>query len=299
MNRKRLIKSINREGLNQRFLRVIAGVALAVTGAQAACPKYSEISLVAAAYKSKLPIKPIENLSNVIEAYCAQGKLTAEIGRTKGIQAGYKAGYTSLSTRPGTDVDRPLRGLLFQNMFLTDGAIVPADFGARPRFSADLIAVVKDEDIKSAITPLAALEHISHFLPFIDLSDLMLEDGAPIDMLNLIATNIGSRWGVLGKPIAVEATQEFLTLLETMTIVIQDEKGDTIGRGKGSDVLGHPMNAVMWIVKDLEHSAQRVQPGDKLGVGAFFPAGTPQAGLSIKVTYQGLPGDPTVSVRFE
>ena len=272
---------------------------LAVSSAQADCPKYSAISSVVAAYKARLPIKPIENLSNVMEAYCAQGMLAAEIGRTKGTQAGYKAGYTSLSTRPGTGVDRPLRGFLFQNMFLSDGAVVPANFGARPRFSADLIAVVKDGDIKSAVTRLDALAHVSHFLPFIDLSDLMLEEGTPTDMFSLIATNIGSRWGVLGQPIAVEATQEFLTLLETMTIIMEDQKGGLIGRGKGSDVLGHPMNAVMWMVRDLEHFAQPVQPGDKLGVGAFFPAGTPQAGLSVKVTYQGLPGDPTVSVRFE
>ncbi len=274
-------------------------IVFAAVGAEAACPKYEVISAAAAAYKARLPIPPFQNLHNVIEAYCAQGKLAAEIGRTKGIQAGYKAGYTSLSTRPGTDVDRPLRGYLFQNMFLTDGAVVPANFGARPRFSADLIAVVKDHDIKSALTPLDALAHISHFLPFIDLSDLMLEEGTPTDMLNLIATNIGSRWGVLGQPIAVEATKEFLMQLETMTIVMEDQKGELIGRGKGSDVLGHPINSIMWIVRDLEHFAQRVQPGDKLGVGAFFPAATPQAGLSIKVTYQGLPGDPTVSVRFE
>jgi 2-keto-4-pentenoate hydratase len=272
---------------------------LAAANVQADCPKYEEINLIVAAYAAKTPIKPIENLNNVIEAYCAQGKLAAQIGRSKGIQAGFKAGYTSLNTRPGTDVDRPLRGFLFRNMFLQDGAVIAANFGARPRFAADLIAVVKDGDLSSAATPLDALEHISHFLPFIDLSDLMVEEGAPTDMLNLIATNIGSRWGVLGKPIAVEATQEFLTLLETMTVVMEDEKGETIGSGKGSDVLGHPMNSVMWIVRDLEHAAQRVQKGDKLGVGAFFPAGTPQAGRGIKVTYQGLPGDPSVSVRFE
>ena len=277
----------------------VAVLGLVSANVHAGCPKYDEINAIVDAYAAKQAIKPIENLGNVIEAYCAQGKLAAQIGRTKGTQAGFKAGYTSLNTRTGTDVDRPLRGFLFQNMFLSDGAVVPANFGARPRFAADLIAVAKDDGLHSATTTLEALEHISHFLPFIDLSDLMLEEGTPTNMLNLIATNIGSRWGVLGKPIAVEATPEFLALLESMTVVMEDDKGETIGRGKGSDVLGHPINSVMWIVRDLEHAAQRVQQGDKLGVGAFFPARTPQAGCSIKVTYRGLPGDPSVSVRFE
>lgn len=284
-------------------MRAIAMIAvlfgLASTDIHAICPKYEEINEIVSAYVAKTPIKPIENLKNILEAYCAQGKLAAQIGRMKGTQAGFKAGYTSLSTRLDTDVDRPLRGFLFRNMFLSDGAVVPANFGARPRISADLIAVVKDGDLHRAATPLEALEHISHFLPFIDLSDLMVEEGVSNDMLNRIATNIGSRWGVLGKPIAVESTQEFLTMLETMVVVMQDDTGATIGRGKGSDVLGHPMNSVLWIVRDLEQAAQRIQPDDKIGVGAFFPAGTPQAGRSVKVTYQGLPGDPTVSVKFE
>jgi 2-keto-4-pentenoate hydratase len=284
--------------VKNKWLEIVA-LFFVATNVHAVCPKYEEINLIVAAYVAKTPIKPIENLKNVLEAYCAQGKIAAQIGRIKGVQAGFKAGYTSLSTRLDTGVDQPLRGFLFQNMFLRDGAVVPANFGARPRFSADLIAVAKDDDLHRAATPLEALEHISHFLPFIDLSDLMIEEGASNDMLNRIATNIGSRWGVLGKPIAVESTQEFLTLLENMVVIMQDESGATIGRGKGSDVLGHPMNAVLWIVRDLEQSAQRIQQDDKIGVGAFFPAGTPEAGRVVKVTYQGLPGDPTVSVRFE
>ncbi len=283
----------------KNYLTSAVAIFLSATSVQADCPKFEEINSIVAAYEAKLPIKPIPNLRSLLEAYCAQGKLAAQIGRIKGTQAGFKAGYTSLSTRSGTDVDRPLRGFLFQNMFLKDGSVISANFGARPRYAADLIAVVKDDDLNTAVTSMDALEHISYFLPFIDLSDLIVEEGAPTDMFNLIATNIGSRWGVLGEPITVEATEEFLTRLETMTIVIEDEKGETIGRGKGSDVLGHPMNSVLWMVRDLAHSAQRVQQGDKLGVGAFFPAGTPQAGRAIKVTYQGLPGDPSVSVRFE
>ena len=283
----------------KNYLTSAVAIFLSATSVQADCPKFEEINSIVAAYEAKLPIKPIPNLRSLLDAYCAQGKLAAQIGRIKGTQAGFKAGYTSLSTRSGTDVDRPLRGFLFQNMFLKDGSVISANFGARPRYAADLIAVVKDDDLNTAVTSLDALEHISYFLPFIDLSDLIVEEGAPTNMFNLIATNIGSRWGVLGEPITVEATEEFLTRLETMTIVIEDEKGEAIGCGKGSDVLGHPMNSVMWMVRDLAHSAQRVQQGDKLGVGAFFPAGTPRAGRGVKVTYQGLPGDPTVSVRFE
>ena len=271
----------------------------AISNVHAGCPKFEDINLMVDAYIAHRPIKAVENLTSMIDAYCTQGRLAAQISRSKGLQAGFKASFTSVSTRAGTNVDRPLYGYLFQNMFLRDGAVIPANFGSRPRYAADLIAVAKDDGLTSAQTPMQALEHIEHFLPFIDLSDLIVDESASANMLQLIATNLGSRWGVLGKPIAVEATQEFLTMLETMTIVMQDQNGETLGQGHGNDVLGHPMKSVMWIVTELEHAAQRVQQGDKLGVGAFFSALQPKAGQKITVTYRGLPGDPTVSVKFE
>mgnify|MGYP003444248371 CR=1 FL=1 len=99
----------------------LAALLFVATSVHAVCPKNEEINSIVAAYIAKTPIKPIENLKNILEAYCAQGKLAAQIGRTKGTQAGFKVGYTSLSTRLDTDVDRPLRGFFFQNMFLRRG----------------------------------------------------------------------------------------------------------------------------------------------------------------------------------
>ena len=44
--------------------------------------------------------------------------------------------------------------------------------------------------------------------------------------------------------------------------------------------------------------AVKLKPGDVLSLGSFTPPLTPRPGLAVTVRYEGLPGNPAVSVRF-
>ena len=59
------------------------------------------------------------------------------------------------------------------------------------------------------------------------------------------------------------------------------------------------MNAVLWLVKDLKASGIALKKGDLLSLGSFSKLLPPKSGTSAKVTYEGLPGNPSVSVRFK
>ncbi len=264
----------------------------------AACPTRMEVMAVVAAYINKTPMDSLSRLRNMDDAYCAQGMIAAEIGRSMGVMSGYKAAFTSDSVRAQYQTGHSHRGFLYEKMFLKNGTTVASDFGARPQVAADLIAVVKDYQLHDARTPLEALSHLSHIVPFIELSDLMLDQNQTVTTLNLVATNMGTRMGVLGTPIPVHATQDFLDGLASMVVVMRDQDGNELGRARGSEMLGNPIAAIQWLAKDLADNAQRIQMNDRISVGAFFPAGTPKPGLAIHVQYQGLPGDPSVVVKF-
>jgi 2-keto-4-pentenoate hydratase len=272
---------------------------LGSANAHAGCPTHEEVLGYVAAYANRQPVAPIAHIKTSMEAYCAQGMVAAAIGRAMGVPAGYKAAYTSHSVQEQSGIKAPIRAFLFEHMFLQNGAVVPVNFGARPQISADLIAVVRDANIQDARTPLEVLEHVSHVVPFIELSDAMLGENQPVTAFALIATNVGTRYGVLGAPIPVEPTQEFLDQLAAMRVVMTDTAGNELGHGEGKAMLGHPLNSVLWLGADLAYNAQRIQPGDMLGLGAFFPPSLPKAGLGVTVRYLGLPGDPSVSVSFE
>lgn len=287
----------------QGLLRAAMGsltllVCIASGGAWARCPNPDEVMAVAAAYFSKTPAEPIAALRGERDAYCAQGLVAAEIGRSMGTIVGYKAAFTSDRVRTQFGSEGPHRGFLYEKMFLKDGATVNARFGARPQVVADLILVIKDYRIHDALTPLEVLNHVSHVVPFIELSDLIWNTADNTTALEMVAANMGTRMGVLGTPIPVQATQTFLDGLAEMVVVMRDQDGNELGRAPGSDVLGNPIAAVQWLAKELAHNGQRIQMDDRVSVGAFFPATTPVQGMVVTVQYQGLPGDPSVAVRF-
>jgi len=175
---------------------------------------------------------------------------------------------------------------------------VPADFGARPVFEPDLIAVVKDAAIHEARTHLEVLKSLSLVVPFIELPDLLVAEGQPLSGSLLTMLNVGARLGVVGKGIPVKPTAEFAAALANMQVVTLDATGKELARGPGTAILGHPLNAVIWLAEDLGKSRIRLKPGDMLSLGAFSAPLQPRPGLAITVRYFGLPGDPSVSVRF-
>jgi hypothetical protein len=81
-----------------------------------------------------------------------------------------------------------------------------------------------------------------------------------------------------------------------MTARTADSTGKEIGAAKGTAILGHPLNAVIWLAADLKKDSITLQPSDLLSLGAFG-MGPAEAGKTVRVTYEGLPVNPQVGVR--
>lgn len=233
------------------------------------------------------------------DGVCGRDKFTNFLSQNYGKVIGYKAGLTNPAVQKRFNHANPVRGTLFEKMLLQDGAEVPAKFGARPLFEADMVMEVKDAGINNAKTPLEALQHISRIYPFIELPDLLVQDPAKITGPSLVYSNVGARLGVLGKPIAVKATPELVNALANMTVRLVDQDGKELDTAKGSAILEQPLNAVLWLVKDLNASGISLKKGDLLSLGSFSRLLPPKSGTGAKAIYEGLPGNPTVSVRFK
>lgn len=89
-----------------------------------------------------------------------------------------------------------------------------------------------------------------------------------------------------------------LDTLADMTVRLVDENGKELDAAKGTAILGHPIDAVLWLVEDLQRAGITLKKGDLLSLGSFSKPLAPKAGGSAKVIYEGLPGTPSVSVRF-
>jgi 2-keto-4-pentenoate hydratase len=265
--------------------------------AQAACPDEAAMGRLAEALVDNRPSLPIAGMTSLADGQCAQDRLVPLLAAQWGRPVGYKVGLTNAAAQQRFGVAHPVTGTIFEGTIrLRDGAEVPARFGAVPTVEADLLVRIRDEGIAQAGRDrVALLRHIDQVIPFIEMPDLVLSGG--MDGPNLLAINVGARLGVLGAPIAPEATEAFAARLASMTVVLASDQRE-LARAPGTALLGHPLDVLPWLVEDLAKRGLRLRAGDYVSLGGFSPALPTEAGRVYTVRYEGLQDAPvSVSVR--
>jgi 2-keto-4-pentenoate hydratase len=262
------------------------------------CPSDAQIADKVQRFLSlqTVPVAPPD--MTLAGAACGARKFVAALAPTHGKVVGYKAGLTNPAVQQRFGLTAPLRGTLLEKMLLPEGAEVPARFGARPFLEPDLVVEVDSAAIHDAKTPLEVLASLRAVIPFIELPDTLVDDPSKINAATLVANNVGARLGVLGRPVPVRQDAAFADALRDMTVRTVDSTGKEIGVAKGSAILGHPLNAVVWLAAELRRDGITLKPGDLLSLGAFG-SGAAEAGKAVSVRYEGLPGHPVVTVRFK
>lgn len=280
-----------------RWMPLLAGwaCALGAATAQAACPSEPEAARLVALYMERQVLENPPPLT-LAEAECGRDRVVTLLGRQMGRVVGYKAGLTNPAVQKRFNHDQPVRGTLLADMLLPDGAELPARFGAQPRLEADLLVRVGSPEIHSATTPEQAMQYIDALIPFIELPDLLVRDPGTLNGATITYINVGARLGVMGEPLP--ASPELTAQLAGMTVRVLDGEGRELDRGRGSDVMGHPLAAAIWLARDLARSGVRLQAGDLLSLGSFSRPLVPQAGQQVRVVYEGLDGAPSVGVSF-
>ena len=275
---------------------IVFVLALTATQTAAECASDAQIDRFVQDYLANTPAIALTPDGSMADALCSQAKLVTAMQRHLGPLIGYKTGLTSKPAQDRFGASEPVQGILYRDMMLDDGASVSENWGARPVFEADLILVVGDAAINQATTPDEVLEHVSSVRPFIELPDLTLADGEPITPVTLTAIGVAPKLGVLGSEIAVTDPAAMSQDLMGMTVTLSAADGEVLAQAPGTAVLGHPANAALWLMsKGIEFA-----PGDLISVGSFGPLFPPAKGKGgASVRYDGLPGNPTVSVIFE
>ena len=284
----------------RRIVLLLVGIGglAAPFSAGAACPSHEKVSAIIRAWEAREPVRGLRADLSMRDAECGRKRLVQKLELALGRVVGYKAGLTNPAIQKRFGVSTPLRGVLLQRMLLEEGQAVPARFGARPVFEADLLVVVKDPAIHQARTPLEALRALSLVVPFIELPDLVVAKGEKLTAPQIVFINVGARLGILGKGIPVESTEEFAARLAAMQVRVTDGEGKELASAKGSAILGHPLNAVLWLAQDVERAGGQLKAGDVLSLGSFTAPMAPRPDLTVRVRYEGLPGNPQVAVRF-
>lgn len=266
--------------------------------ARADCGYPGQADALAKAYFEQTTVSGLPATLSLAAGECLRDRLVERLQPRLGPVVGYKAGLTSATMQKRFGADRPVRGVLLAGMITPLGQGVARIAGARPIVEADLLVEVRDERIHDARTPLEVLASLRAVIPFIELADLTLAEGEPLTPATITAINVGARGAIRGQPVPVEVTPEFAERLRTMQVVLVDASGTELAQAPGSAILGHPLEAVRWLAADVARGGGRLKAGDLLSLGAFGPPLPQRAGLTVRVHYRGLPGDPRIEVEL-
>jgi 2-keto-4-pentenoate hydratase len=288
------------EGMRRTLVALCLGLMLAPLPAAAACPSVPEVARFARAFLDRTAPPPAPTDLSMADAVCAQDRLVAVLAQPFGDRVGWKVGLTNPAIQRRFGVSQPVAGAIFHGTIRDrSGAELPARFGILPVVESDLLVRIRHEGINTAGSdPVALLRHIDQVIPFIELADLVWPPDAPWSGPLIVAINVGARHGVLGEPIPAEASAEFAARLAGMTVTLADDTRE-LARAPGRALLGHPLNAVAWLVEDLKARGRTLRGGEYVSLGGFSPPVRPEAGRRYRATYEGLAAQPVhVDVRF-
>ena len=202
------------------------------------------------------------------EAYEAQTLLHAlleEAGR--GEVTGHKIGCTTPTMQAYLNIPRPAAGGVFASTVQhLEGRFRHADF-VRPGVECEL-AVRLSRDLAARDAPFEREEiraAIGSIMPAIELVDDRYTDWGGLGALTLIADDFFGAGCVLGPERESWQGEVDLSLISArMTI-----NGIEIGAGVGSDILGDPLTALMWLVNEMAGYGHSFRDGGFVLLGSL------------------------------
>lgn len=233
---------------------------------------------------AQIPSPPLSTNS----ANAAQTTFIQLLEPSLGPPVGYKAALTSKPAQERFGVEQPVMGILLERMLLSNGSNIDASKGIRLMAEADLLVRVGSADINSANNHREFLAALSEVIPFLEVPDLVYKAGQKLNGPALIAINAGARYGVMGTPIPLSSTPEWEKRLRDFQVILNDSKGNKLAEGKGSNLMGHPLEVVRWLRDALIKQGLELRPGDLISLGSLTRLIPVSSGMQLKANYLGL-----------
>lgn len=269
------------------------------------CLSAEEVAQWGQHYANKTAIVNPTPLINALDAQCTRARFQKELATTQGKLVGYKIALTHAEVQKNFEITEPIWGAYYANMLPTRKGKITIDtqYGVNPIYEASLMIRVKSAAINKAKTPQEVLKHIDQIVPFVELADVAVQKPSKLTAYGFMAINAGARTGVFGRPLKVSKNsrrqKRMLRQLQNMSVRVINQEGALLGHGAGKDTMGHPLNPVLWLIKQLQAQGQALKPKQWVNVGAFSPMMRPQAGQTVTVAYPGLTGARSLVLHFK
>lgn len=237
------------------------------------------------AYRSGVPIAPLTEtfgdftLEQAYQIQLCQVERWRQDGR---VIKGHKVGLTSAPMRRQMGVNESDFGHLTDAMFHLDAA--PIDLGRylQPRIEPETAFVLARGLAGPGVTAAEAAAAVDFVLPALEIIDSRIRDWK-ITLPDTVADNASSGGVVLG---STPAKLPGLDLALTGCLLAKD--GRIIDTGAGGAVLGHPLNALVWLANTIAAHGVALEAGDVILPGSITASVPVAPGQTVTASFAGL-----------
>ena len=234
-----------------------------------------------------MPLSETHGDFSLDHAYAIQDVLRGELDRRGESPIGWKLGATSPAGQAVMGVTEPACGFLFPAQYASGAEVSVSDF-ANLAVEAEVAFRMRTKLAGPGVTAASAMIAVEGAVPALELLDFMFS-GKP-RAVDFIANSIIAKAIVLGSP---PASLQGLDLAQEG--VVYEHNGETVGTYTAAEVMGDPLNALVWLANHLGARGLALMPGDVVMSGAISKIVRPKAGDTISAKYTRLG---SVSVKF-
>lgn len=245
---------------------------------------------------------------SLAEAYRWQDEMVEIMRPTMGGIVGYKTGGHDPGPGFATFPPDGIRAYILEGMMREDGTAVRVDESKVGFLEADFAFRVGDASINRAETDLEILAGLDAIIPFAEIPDPYYEPTGR-SVSGTVVANMGTRMSFTGKPVMIEATEEWIERINNFTFAVLDENDVIIQEGQMAGWY-EPLTVVRWLRDQLKESGKELMPGQLLSLGNVgiirqihegSPRGPAYESNQFRLEYYGLTdGDPaTVTINID
>lgn len=230
---------------------------------------------------TRTPTEPVRDLiGSLDEAYAVQALLLDERVSADNPLVGRKVGLTSAVVQKQLGVDQPDFGNLLADMEVGSDSIIDMERLIRPKVEAEIAFILgRDVDDVDRASVLAAIDWVA---PALEIVDSRIRDWQ-ISLFDTVADNASSGLFLLGSE---RVALDDVNLLDARMSMTAD--GEPVSSGRGSDCLGDPLNALVWVARVAADQGRPLRAGEVVLSGALGPMVALTEGSVIAVTISGV-----------
>ena len=200
-------------------------------------------------------------------AYSIQDALHDVMTRAgQGTVVGHKIGCTTPVMQKFLGISNPCAGGVFDRTVHRRSAELRFDDFVRIGVECEIIVLI-DRDLPAAGAPYdiaGAAAAVGALAAGIELVEDRYIDYKALDAPTLIADDFFNTGAIIGDPVSNWRALDAMSLVGTMQI-----NGGEAGRGRASDVMGHPFAALAWLANTLAARGRALVKGDFVCTGSI------------------------------